>query len=80
MWAGFIPDVRYVCNNGRAGAVAGRQPFPPVVGAPAVNMGVQSGRGHSRCGAAAASRSPLACNGPGAGLLRHGFGPLLGII
>ena len=29
MWAGFIPDVRYVCNNGRAGAVAGRQPFPP---------------------------------------------------
>ena len=70
MWAGFIPDVRYVCNNGRAGAVAGRQPFPPV-GAPAVNSGVQSGRGHSLSGAAAASCSPLACSGPGAGLLRH---------
>ena len=72
MWAGFIPDVRYVCNNGRAGAVAGRQPFPPV-GAPAVNMGIQSGRGHSLSGSAAAYRSPLACNGPGARgvTLRH---------
>ena len=54
--------------------------FRPV-GAPAVNMGVQSGRGHSLCGAAAASRSPLACNGPGArGYSPTCCGPLLGIV
>ena len=36
--AGPISDVPYVCNNGRDGAVDGRQPFLPV-GVPAVNSG-----------------------------------------
>ena len=40
---------------GPAGAVDGRQSFLRV-GAPAVNSGVQLGRVHSLCGAAAASR------------------------
>ena len=39
----------------------GRQPFLPV-GAPAVNSGVQRGRGHSLYGAVAASRSCFACS------------------
>ena len=38
MRAGSISDVPYVCNNGRDGAVDGRQPFLPV-GVPAVNSG-----------------------------------------
>ena len=38
MRAGPISDVPYVCNNGRAVAVDGRQPFLPV-GVPAVNSG-----------------------------------------
>ena len=38
MRADSISDVPYVCNNGRDGAVEGRQPFLPV-GVPAVNSG-----------------------------------------
>ena len=40
--AGPISDVPYVCNNGRDGAVDGRQPFLPV-GVPAVNSGSVAG-------------------------------------
>ena len=47
----------YICNNGRAGTVDGRQPFLPV-GAPAVNSGVQLGRVHSLSGAAARCWEP----------------------
>ena len=59
--AGSIPNLPYICNKGGAGTVYGRQPFLPV-GAPAVNSGVQRGRGHSLYGAVAASRSCFACS------------------
>ena len=70
----YGPVLFRMCGTSAITAVPARwlgvSHFRPV-GAPAVNMGVQSGRGHSLSGAVAASRSPLACNGPGAGLLRH---------
>ena len=47
----------YICNNGRAGTIDGRQSFLPV-GAPAVNSGVQLGRVHSLSGAAARCWEP----------------------
>ena len=59
--AGPVADVPYICNNGRGGAVDGRQPFLPV-GATAVNSGLQRGRGHSRSGAVAASLSCFSCS------------------
>ena len=58
--AGPISDVPYVCNNGRDGAVDGRQPFLPV-GVPAVNSGSVAGA-TSLSGAVAASRSRWACS------------------
>ena len=70
--AGSIPDLPYICNKGGAGTVYGRQPFLPV-GAPAVNSGVQRGRGHSLYGAVAASRSCLPAALPGS-WLRQGSG------
>ena len=66
--AGPVADVPYICNNGRGGAVDGRQPFldgrQPLlpVGATAVNSGLQRGRGHSRSGAVAASLSCFSCS------------------
>ena len=59
--AGPVADVPYICNNGRGGAVDGRQPFLPV-GATAVNSELQRGRGHSRSGAVAASLSCFSCS------------------
>ena len=49
-------DVPYICNNGRAGRGGWASPFL-LVGAPAVNSGVQLGWVHSLCGVAGASRS-----------------------
>ena len=43
--AGPVADMPCICNNGRGGAVDGRQPSLPV-GATAVNPGLQRGRGH----------------------------------
>ena len=90
--AGPVADVPYICNNGRGGAVDGRQPFLPV-GATAVNSGLQRGRGHSRSGAVAASLSCFSCSAvwelaaawvsgpdkarPGRGGPQECFGPLL---
>ena len=72
-----------ICNNGRGGAVDGRQPSLPV-GATAVIPGLQRGRGHPLSGAVAASRSCFSCgavwdlaaawvSGPGK-LIRRGPG------
>ena len=80
----YGPVLFRMCGRSAITAVPARwlgvNHFRPV-GAPAVISGVQSGRGHSLCGAAAASRSPLACNGPGAcGVAPTCCGPLLGIV
>ena len=59
--AGPVADMPCIWNNGRGGAVDGRQPSLPV-GATAVIPGLQRGRGHPLSGAVAASRTCFPCS------------------
>ena len=61
IWAGSIPDVPRVCANGLPARRMGVN-HSCRLGATAVNSGLQSGRGHSLSGAAAASRSCFPCS------------------